>query len=342
MAEASANRQERPRNSLIYGALLAVTVINCGYNVLSKNVLSSHVTTKADPLIFSLVRDLTAFPLLQVGALLVDGALLPDLKDVPLIALLGLLGMFGNQYLFIYGLAGKDVTATEAAVLSQTQPVFAALLALTAKQIRPSWALAGGVLLTFGGSLVMAKVWTIKQIGGEDTVHLAALLLGALCMALYYVAQKPILNRYPPLSLTAWAYFFGALSMGLASLSYFALPDGEMQEKWNSLWTQPTIIALVFAVIMNSVLKYALQSFANKWVGATTLTVWMCLVPIFTAIVGVSWLGEKPGYSYLGAVPVMIGVYLVTVARQTVAPQTETGLLEEGEGGEQARDCCAK
>ena len=32
--------------------------------------------------------------------------------------------------------------------------------------------------------------------------------------------------------------------------------------------------------------RYALQSFSNKWTNATTLTVWSSLVPIFTAIVG--------------------------------------------------------
>jgi threonine/homoserine efflux transporter RhtA len=129
--------------------------------------------------------------------------------------------------------------------------------------------------------------------------------------------------------------------MALAALSYLALPKRQMQDKWSSICTQPTVIALAFAILMNSVLKYSLQSFANKWVGATTLTVWMCLVPVLTAIVGVMWsgLGEKPSLSYLGALPVMIGVYMVTVARQSVAPQesSRSALVCNGDVDDQKR-----
>ena len=52
----------------------------------------------------------------------------------------------------------NPIPATEASVLSMTQPVFAAFLALGAGQQRPSWLLFFGVLFTFGGSIIMAKV----------------------------------------------------------------------------------------------------------------------------------------------------------------------------------------
>jgi drug/metabolite transporter (DMT)-like permease len=156
------------------------------YNCVTKWVLSG--TTKADPLAFSLLRDVIAFPLLEIGALLVDGRLIPAKTDLPMLAALGLLGMFGNQFLFIYGLSDKSVSATLAAVLSQTQP---------------SWLLGAGVLLAFGGAAVMARVWSSEIRSADELLHLGALLLGALCMAGYYVAQAPVLRRIPPLTLTA-------------------------------------------------------------------------------------------------------------------------------------------
>ena len=188
-----------PRQLVIYAALLSVSLVNTGYNVLTKQVLSAHKSgahdtfasgssseslehapsTKADPLIFSMLRDCAAFPLLQFGAMLVDGAVLPRARDIPMIALFGLTGMFGNQFLFIYGLAGPKIPATEASVLSMTQPVFAAFLALGAGQQRPSWLLFFGVLFTFGGSIVMARVWTVHHIFSDDAIRLGSLLLGA-------------------------------------------------------------------------------------------------------------------------------------------------------------------
>jgi len=249
--------------------------------------------------------------------LTVDGPKLPALRDVPVIAILGLLGMFGNQFFFIYGMSG-NVSATEASVLSQLQPIFAALFAIIAGQVGPSWMLFFGVVLTFGGSVVMAEVWTITDMAGAQTIHLLSVVASAFCMALYYVAQKPILNRYPPLSLTAWSYFFGALWMALASCYYLTLPRDEMIEKFASMNTLVNWISLIFAVLMNSVLKYALQSFSNKWTGATTLTAWSCLTPILTGFIGavVPAFHESLSWSYFGAVPVIVGVFLVTMARE--------------------------
>jgi len=249
--------------------------------------------------------------------LAVDGAKLPAVRDVWRIAVLGLLGIFGNQFFFIYGMAA-DVTATEASVLNQLQTIFAAFFAIVAGQVGPSWMLFLGVVLTFGGSIIMVRVWTVTDIAGSQMLHLLSVLASAFCMALYYVLQKPVLNRYPPLSLTAWSYFFGTLWMALASCYYFVLPYDEFVEKWGSMNTVVNWISLVFAVLVNGVLKYALQSFSNKWTGATTLTAWSCLTPILTGFVGaaVPMFHESLTWAYLGAVPVIIGVSLVTVARE--------------------------
>ena len=175
-------RSAEPHPWLVYGALLGVVVGNTAYNVITKWALPPGDT--AFTLCFSLFRDALAFPILQVGALCVDGCRLPARRDVPTMALLGLLGMFGNQFLFIYGLSDKSVSATLASVVSQTQPVFGALLAIAARQAKASWMLALGVLLAFGGSAVMARVWSAEVAGSADELlHLGSLLLGAACMA---------------------------------------------------------------------------------------------------------------------------------------------------------------
>lgn len=330
-----------PNKWVVYAALLSVSLVNTGYNVLTKQVLSAHggshdseddgsgsgsaagtAPTKADPLIFSMLRDCTAFPILQLGAMIVDGAVLPRARDVPMIALFGLTGMFGNQFLFIYGLAGPKIPATEASVLSMTQPVFAAMLALLAGQQKPSWLLFFGVLFTFGGSIIMAKVWTVHHVFSDDAIRLGSLLLGALSMALYYVLQKPYLESYPLLSLTAWSYFFGAAWMVLAQCYYlFSDTPEKYHERWESVNNTDALLTLLFAVLMNSVAKYALQSFSNKWTNATTLCVWSCLVPIFTGLIGAaspesSGFHEPLTLAYLGAAPVIAGVMLVTMAKE--------------------------
>ena len=58
------------------------------------------------------------------------------------------------------------------------------------------------------------------------------------------------------------------------------VPPKERASKWVAFHTSDAWIALTNAVLVNSVLKYALQSFANRHVGATMLTAWACLVPV--------------------------------------------------------------
>jgi drug/metabolite transporter (DMT)-like permease len=174
-----------PSRTLILAALLSVSLVNTGYNVLVKNVVTAHKHSGghgdggwasgsgshgsappapappdggADKLILSMLRDSAAFPILQLGALAVDGRQAPCVRDIPMLAVLGLTGMFGNQYLFIYGLGGNHVSATQASVLTLTQPVFAACLAMGAGQQKPSWLLGLGILFTVGGSIIMAQV----------------------------------------------------------------------------------------------------------------------------------------------------------------------------------------
>jgi drug/metabolite transporter (DMT)-like permease len=38
-----------------------------------------------------------------------------------------------------------------------------------------------------------------------------------MSQATYYIFQKPLLKKYPPLTLTAWSYLFGALSKLLST-----------------------------------------------------------------------------------------------------------------------------
>ena len=166
------------------------------------------------------------------------------------------------------------------------------------------------------------KVWTIHHVFSDDAIRLGSLLLGALSMALYYVLQKPYLEKYPLLSLTAWSYCFGAAWMVLAQ-GYYLIDDSpeRYRERWQSVNNTDALLTLLFAVLMNSVTKYALQSFSNKWTNATTLCVWSCLVPLFTGIIGAitpasSTFHEPLTLAYLGAAPVIVGVILVTKAKE--------------------------
>jgi drug/metabolite transporter (DMT)-like permease len=289
--------------TLAYASVILVQVLNAGYNTLTKDALKKG---KVDPLVFSLYRDAMAFPILFVLGLSYDGWIFPEKKDIWKIAVLGLCGMFGNQYFFIMGL--KFIASDIASVLSLGQAIFASAIAVAVGQEAFSFHKVGGVVLCVGGAVVLLSPWNAT---GSGEVQGYLYILGScICMAVYYIFQKPLCKKYPPLSLTAWSYFFGAFIMGLAATS--KVNDGP------KIWTltSGSLVALAFAVVCNSVMKYALQSFVNKHLAVTILTAWSTSVPVFTAVF--AYLDpnqtETLGMQDLGFFPIVAGLFLVKLS----------------------------
>ncbi|KAK3233160.1 hypothetical protein CYMTET_56523 [Cymbomonas tetramitiformis] len=286
-----------------YAAVAAVQVTNALYTVLTKHAVKKG---GADPLVFSLYRDLAAYPLLQLGALAIDGPIKPKVRDLCRLSLLGLTGMFGNQYSYILGLTLLD--ATVATVINQAQPVVACVLTAATGLEKFSLKKLLGILLAVGGAICI--------IGPTNLEHSRDTLLGCLCvcgscvaMATYYILQKPLLETYPPVSITAWSYLSGFLCMAIPSLQFYDQPSKFKLES-------DEIVALAFAVLGNSCLKYCLQTYANKNMSVTLLTVCSAFVPLLTGVISYFFLQEQPSIRYLGALPVLVGVLLVVLERE--------------------------
>ena len=102
----------------VHFTLLAAQIAFAGFAVIGKGVLQ-HL----HPLSVASLRILVSTPLLFAVAAIFERRL-PRLRDLPYLALLGLLGVFTNQLLFIIGL--QKTTATNASILMPSIPIFAA------------------------------------------------------------------------------------------------------------------------------------------------------------------------------------------------------------------------
>lgn len=349
----------------VFLALLFVQLSNAAYGVITKVAL--HGKGGVNPLVFSLLRDALSFPLLEAIALVVDGPQLPAKSDVGRFVLLGLFGMFGNQFCYILGLVYID--AGLASVINLLTPVCAWLFATAIGLDRFSWLQAAGVLCAVGGAMIFVGLFDLHShagpptddsgsgtnhanSGGEflDTVKGTVAVFGScVTMSIYYILMKPVLKLYSPVTVTAWSYFFGAFVMGVVSLMYvpwsqqwsnspdpFKLCDfghcPTVREAWEvapKAWA-----AIAVAVVVNSVIKYGLTSFANKHVSVTVLAIWGTLVPVFT-FAGEALVCSLQGTEqcaadgmdvewhqrYLGAIGVLCGLGLVVWFRAGAPPE---------------------
>ncbi|XP_065919164.1 uncharacterized protein [Dysidea avara] len=308
--------------------ILALITVQTGFGlypvVVKKfNTGLSH-SRESNPLIFSFYRDTLVFPVLVICAIVAERQLkVPSLKELPVFIMLGVLGMFCNQLLYILGV--YHVGPNIASVFQQLIPIWGTILAVLTctEKIPPvnklsTWCKLLGILVAAGGAIEMITTGgAINKDAKKDQSSWYTLLgyvfhLGnTFCMALYVLLQKKFvfMKNSPwaklPVSVTMWCYLFGSISMGLASIYYCKQPE-EFKLPVEAAY------ALVFAILVTSALCYLLITWANQHFPATIVTAfWPFQVPV-TVVSAYFITGDhlKP-LQYLGAVMIIVGLILV-------------------------------
>lgn len=261
----------------VHVGLLAVQLSFGGFHVVAKGVLG-HL----DPLALVGIRVACATPVLLLWAWLHDRRL-PALRDLPHLALLGLLGVFGNQVLYILGL--ERTQATSAAVLMPSIPVFAvavgALLGVEAATRRRSL----GVLLTVIGALVVLQPANLLDRGSEALGN-TLVLINCLSYATFLVVQRPLLRRLPWRTVIAWAFLFGGT--GILGVSASSLAETSF-----ALLPAETWLGLAYIVLFPTLLSYSVATWAVKRSSPSLVAAYVTLQPIFAGTLGAVFLAEE-------------------------------------------------
>ena len=222
---------------------------------------------------------------------------LPKARDLPLIFLLGILGITIYQLLFVFGLG--RVAAGAASMIIAANPVFVSLLArvfLREKLGGVAWfgiaiSLVGVALITLG-----------KSAAGELAGYL--MLLVAVCsISFYFVFQKPFFARYSPLSMTAWTSVAGTLPL------LYLLPP-----TLQSAAAAPAsaLIAIAVMGVFSSGIGFLLWFYALSKLPAGIVTSFLFLQPVFVTVMAWLWLGEFPALRvFIGGAVILIGVALI-------------------------------
>src|SRR5687768_12166698 len=96
--------------------------------------------------------------------------------------------------------------------------------------------------------------------------------------------QKPLVEKYPPISLTGWAYLVGSGCMGLTllginSVKYFTA--GEMIAIGSITWE--AFVSLLYAIFGATILAYLLLTWCNKRANASLISATYTLQPFISA-----------------------------------------------------------
>ena len=245
----------------------------------------------------ALFRFLIASVLLAVFTL-ITRIKLPKLKDIPVIFLLGFLGIAAFHTAQNYGQV--TVTAGSAAMIVSSVPIFTAMLAtifLGEKLKLWGWL---GIFISFLGVYLIA-------LGEREGVKFApgviVLLLAAIIAATYFVLQKPYLTRYSALQLVTYMIWAGTLFL-------LVFTPGLIEEVTNA--PIEATVATIYLGIFPSAVAYVTWSYALSRAPASIVASFLYLQPVLAIIIAWIWLNEIPVLiAITGGVVTILGVFLV-------------------------------
>jgi drug/metabolite transporter (DMT)-like permease len=261
-------------------ALLAVQLTFSGLHIFGKVVLEA-----VHPLALASLRVLFATPVLMLLAWRHD-RVLPSRRMLPSLALLGLLGVFFNQLLFITGL--ELTTATNAAILMPSIPVFAIAVAALFRIERIGVRRVVGIALTVAGALVLLEPGRLSA-GGREALGNLLVLANCLSYAAFLVVQRPVLVRLPWRTVVAWAFLFGGL--GVLAVGGDELAATEMMR------LEPRVLwGIAYILIFPTVIGYTLNTWAVRRSSPSLVAAFTTLQPLLTATFALLLLGEPAGW----------------------------------------------
>lgn len=251
--------------------------------------------------------------LLLAGALYREGRLrLPDRGDVPRIVVLGIVGNFLYQLLFISGLARSR--AGNASVILNLSPVFiaAGTAWLGHERIRPlAWV---GIVVAIAGIVLVVGSGASGLSFGTETLVGDLLMIGAaLVWAIYTVGVRDLVLKYGSVSVTTWTVWAGALLLFVVGLPDIARLDASVPPL---AWA-----TVLYAGILGLGVSYLLWYRGVQAIGNTRTAAIANLVPLLTILIAWPLLGEVPNFwQVTGAFVVIGGISLVRRATR-VKPQ---------------------
>jgi drug/metabolite transporter (DMT)-like permease len=221
-------------------------------------------------------------------------------KDLPQLLVFGIFAVALQRVAYFYTV--DLTTATIAAVLFYTYPIFVTAHASLFLKEKVTFPIILAIVLTFSGVALVVKAYEISWLSA-NLLGLAFGILTSLLFALYFLMAKKLRNSYTNWTLLLYGDGLGAIALSPAL--YFSF--SEIANYPLQLWLLIFVIAL-----FPSLTAYLLFSHALKYVESSKGSILSVIEPLAAAMFSVAILSEKfEPLQIIGVALALIGIVLL-------------------------------
>lgn len=288
-----------------------------------------------DPVVFALYRCAGSAVLLLGASWILEGympvlpfsAPSPKMQEVyrdrfrnfpwPYFMILGAL-MCCNVLGYIVGV--QLTSSTQAALMQPITPVVACLVGVVVGHESVNIGKLVGILVSVVGAMYVVYVGQEEADAhgakSERKYQLGtlALMVNVFCVSMYFVLQKVLLRKYPPVFITSVSNLIASGFLLLVACFYF-------QEFGISSWmplmlTPKREAALAYGIMFTTALNFVIMAWANKVTSPSTVTSFSTLQPLITTLVSIVFFGVYPCLQTVYGGVAIIGGLMLTVRAQ--------------------------
>ena len=239
-------------------------------------------------------------------------------KDWPSFLLYGLVGLGLLQSFYFEAIARIPIGL--AILIEFLAPLWVALWARFVQHQPVKPILWPALVITLVGLAVVAGA----QFADLDPIGLISAFLAGLCFAVYFVMGERLVAEHDPFVVSFWGFTIAAV--GWATAAFFVprivgiweVPLGTQVTLPEALGAivVPIGLLLLWIVSLGTVVPFASETAAMRWLPATTVSVLAMLEPVGSAVIGWWWFDERLGLiQILGATMVLAGITMALLSR---------------------------
>ena len=236
----------------------------------------------------------------------------------PRLMLYGLVGLGLLQSFYFEAIARIPIGL--AILIEFLAPLWVALWARFAQKqpVRP--VLWPALAVTLTGLAFVAGA----QFGDLDPVGIVSALAAGWCFAVYFVVGERLVAEHDPFVVSFWGFTIAAVGWVATSLiapqivAVWHLPYSDTITLPTALGAAvvPIAVLLAWIVSLGTVVPFASETAAMRWIPATTVSVLAMLEPVGAAAIGWWWFDERlTAMQALGALLVLAGITMALLSR---------------------------